>query len=291
VIIPTYNRVETAQLALGDVLAQNHESFEVIVVDDGSDDSTFEDLSRLAHPRLRVIRCDVNQGPALARNAGAAIAAGEWLTFLDDDDRVDDNWLATFDEHTHDPDVAVVCCDAVFVNQAGDVVGDARSRPLGPLYGDIVAQFAPATFAVRASLFEAVGAYDPQMTFGENYELGMRLGRACTERGWNVAVDDRRPMQWTRRRAPLSTPGVEARYGAAARLLEKYASELPADRDFLWWTLSIAGINAARLGNMHLARRHLWNALLVRPARTRSWLRFALSCSKPLAQRTWGAYR
>jgi glycosyltransferase involved in cell wall biosynthesis len=84
VVIPTYNRVEFLKRALSSVWTQRCTDYEVIVVDDGSNDGTWEYLRGLAG-KVRVLR-QSNAGPGAARNAGAKAARGDYLSFLDSDD-------------------------------------------------------------------------------------------------------------------------------------------------------------------------------------------------------------
>src|SRR5690348_9163223 len=89
VIIATYNRPAMLREALASVAAQRSENsaptFEVIVVDDGSTDGTWNDLSGAQCDTLRAVRT-ANRGPAAARNRGIALARGELIAFLDSDD-------------------------------------------------------------------------------------------------------------------------------------------------------------------------------------------------------------
>lgn len=83
VIVPTHDRAAFLAEALESVRVQTVTDFECIVVDDASTDPVvlpFDD------PRFRVIRRDVNGGPAAARNTGIVAAQGEYVAFLDDDD-------------------------------------------------------------------------------------------------------------------------------------------------------------------------------------------------------------
>jgi glycosyltransferase involved in cell wall biosynthesis len=83
VVIPTRNRRELLARALKSVRAQSSAPLEVIVVDDGSTDDTLEFLATQAD--VQVARSP-GRGPGAARNAGAGLAAGEYLAFLDSDD-------------------------------------------------------------------------------------------------------------------------------------------------------------------------------------------------------------
>jgi glycosyltransferase involved in cell wall biosynthesis len=87
VIIPTYNRAQLVTKAIESVLAQTYHDYEIIVVDDGSTDNTREVLEPYMN-RIKYLYQE-NLGPSAARNAGIRASRGEWIAFLDSDDR----WL------------------------------------------------------------------------------------------------------------------------------------------------------------------------------------------------------
>lgn len=87
VVIPAYNCASCAPQAVRSALAQQGVDVEVIVVDDGSTDGTWEALEAFGEQITRVRQ--TNGGPAKARNTGARLASGSWLAFLD----ADDEWL------------------------------------------------------------------------------------------------------------------------------------------------------------------------------------------------------
>jgi len=93
VVIPVYRGAATLERALRSVAAQTLLPAEVIVVDDASDDDTPERLAALGRQEwpfaLQLLRLPENKGPGEARNAGWAVATGEWVAFLD----ADDGWL------------------------------------------------------------------------------------------------------------------------------------------------------------------------------------------------------
>jgi glycosyltransferase involved in cell wall biosynthesis len=91
VIIPTWNRAAAVVEAVGDVLGQTEPNFEVLVCDDGSTDDTRTRLQAIADPRLVWLDGPRSGCPAAPRNRGIARAGGEWIAFLDSDDR----WLPT----------------------------------------------------------------------------------------------------------------------------------------------------------------------------------------------------
>lgn len=85
VIIPVYNREYEISRAVESVLKQNHASFEIIVVDDGSTDQTGSAVQSFGDLRIIYFRQE-NKERGAARNAGMNVASGEYITFLDSDD-------------------------------------------------------------------------------------------------------------------------------------------------------------------------------------------------------------
>lgn len=94
VIIPVYNKENYLEATLASVLQQPLDDMEVIAVNDGSTDASLAILTRLAEndPRVRIVDIP-NGGVSNARNVGLAHAAGEWIQFLDADDRLDAEYL------------------------------------------------------------------------------------------------------------------------------------------------------------------------------------------------------
>lgn len=87
VVVPLYNKRTVVARTLQSVLGQSFQSFEIIVVDDGSTDGGAE-AAAAADPRIVVVR-QANSGPGAARNRGLAMSRGNYVTFLD----ADDEWL------------------------------------------------------------------------------------------------------------------------------------------------------------------------------------------------------
>lgn len=92
VIIPTYNRVEFILLAIRSVLLQSYKNFELIVVNDGSTDETESVVATIKDDRLRYVYIQ-NSERGTARNTGVQMATGDYVTFLDSDDQLYDDYL------------------------------------------------------------------------------------------------------------------------------------------------------------------------------------------------------
>jgi len=95
VVVPLFNKATLVGRALKSVLAQTFTDFEVIVVDDGSTDESYDVVCRFSDPRIRVVRQD-NGGPGAARNRGVRESCADLLTFLD----ADDEWMPEFLERS-----------------------------------------------------------------------------------------------------------------------------------------------------------------------------------------------
>lgn len=94
VIIPVYNAEKTLAKCIESVLRQDVTQFELILVDDGSKDSSGDICNRYAakDSRVRVIHKE-NGGVSSARNRGLEVASGEWITFVDSDDSIGENFF------------------------------------------------------------------------------------------------------------------------------------------------------------------------------------------------------
>ena len=94
VMMPCFNAEQTLPMALASLRAQSHESWEAVVVDDGSSDGTWDALNDFGEPRLRLERFDTNRGRGAARQRCLEMARGDFLSFLDADDWLFPNKLA-----------------------------------------------------------------------------------------------------------------------------------------------------------------------------------------------------
>ncbi len=131
VIIPTFNRAATLPRAVESVLRQTHPAHEVIIVDDGSTDSTSHVVASLVAKdgRIRCIRQE-NLGAPAARNAGVAVAKGDYIAFQDSDDEWNEAFLARLLAlHTRPKFVAF--CSLRTIDTEGEAVnyGKPIARP------------------------------------------------------------------------------------------------------------------------------------------------------------------
>jgi len=89
IVIPSYNRKRTILTLIENLLHQDHDSYEIIIVDDCSPDDSADTIEAV-FPSVKVIRCKTNGGPAVARNAGIRLAQGDIIVGFDSDVSIDD---------------------------------------------------------------------------------------------------------------------------------------------------------------------------------------------------------
>lgn len=186
VITPAHNSAETIAAAVASVRAQTYGDWEHVVSDDASTDETASALERLAgeDPRLRVVRSDVNRGPAGARNLAVEQAGAELLAFLDADDRLLPNYLdrlvGLYDRAAAGGRrIGIVACNAYLVTASGRLPGtyaDRHGRADGATLTDVlrsnpifVSSLCPAD-AVRAA-----GGFSTECWGSEDHDLWLRI--------------------------------------------------------------------------------------------------------------------
>lgn len=178
IIIPCFNRAALIGRTIESALAEGPE-VEVIVVDDGSSDGSWDTIQSFAG--LRSIRTG-NRGPSAARNSGLAEARGQFVRFLDSDDRIIvGSTGALLAAARQVPEAHIPFGDAAIVDEEGRstdrrVYGFASYAP-GPLERHTLLSGAmPCWLPLfrRSTLLDA-GGFNERFSIGEDYELAIRL--------------------------------------------------------------------------------------------------------------------
>ena len=176
VIIPTYNRCDLVREAIASVVAQTYRDFEVIVVDDGSDDDTAEVVQEFAGVWYVY---QPNRGVAAARNHGVALSTGKLLAFLDSDDlwrpRKLETQVAFWTAH---PQACICQTEEVWLRHGVRVNPHNKHRkPAGDIFARSLARclVSPSAVMLRRELFERVGGFDENLPACEDYDLWLRI--------------------------------------------------------------------------------------------------------------------
>lgn len=182
VLIVTHNDELFVGAAIESVLAQTHNDFELVIVDDASTDRSREVAASYRDPRIRLLANPANRGAGASRNVGLAAIASEFVAELDGNDVATPERLAQqlayLDEH---PDVAVVGGQAVLIDVAGRRIG-TFTRPTTDLgirwCGIFQSPVIHSTVMYRRAIVrDALGGYEEPYHFGEDFDLWNRLAR------------------------------------------------------------------------------------------------------------------
>jgi glycosyltransferase involved in cell wall biosynthesis len=177
VIIPTYNRRAMLLEAIDSVLTQSTQSFELIVIDDGSTDGTAEQLTTLDRA-IRFERIE-HCGPGAARNRGVALARAPLLAFLDSDDL----WAPTKLERqlafmNANPDCAISQTNEIWIRNGRRVNPGLRHRKRsGAIFFDSLRTclISMSATMMRTELFRSLTGFDENMSAAEDYDLWLRI--------------------------------------------------------------------------------------------------------------------
>jgi len=188
VIIPTYNRKQLLSELLDSLYQQTlaHDLYEVIVVSDGSKDGTdkYMDEMQMKHENLRYLQ-QMNQGPATARNKGAALAISEIIAFTDDDCLVSPDWLEnivkTFEQKSILGIQGRTTTYRELKTPLTHQIDNQNGHPALPT----------CNAAFRKSAFETVGGFDCSFPFAHNEDADLawrikQLGEISFEKDVHV---------------------------------------------------------------------------------------------------------
>jgi glycosyltransferase involved in cell wall biosynthesis len=184
VIIPAYNAAKCIGEALTSVFEQTFPSFEIFVINDGSPDT--DDLERELQPYAAGIHylTQENRGAAAARNKGLRAAAGEFVAFLDADDKWAPNFLEKQIELLKGSNADLVFSDAVFFGESP--LAGRTFMELQPPHGDVtpekllaveVTVLTSTVLARKAPVME-VGLFDESFRRGHDFDLWLRLAKS-----------------------------------------------------------------------------------------------------------------
>jgi len=187
VVIPVYNGERYLAAAIDSVLTQTYQNFEIIVVDDGSKDSTPEILQQYGD-RIRAVY-QTNQGVALARNHGIKLAQGEWIAFLDADDvLLPDKLSAQLALAAKHPQLGIIHSGWRRVSATGELLMEVEPwHDIPQLTLESWLRWKPvlpSAMLFRRSWLEKSGGFDPRFPPAEDTELVLRLSAMGCEADW-----------------------------------------------------------------------------------------------------------
>jgi len=277
VIIPVYNGEKTIQETIESVLNQTFTDFELIVINDGSQDATLEIVERIQDPRLKAFSY-TNAGQATSRNRGISHACGEYISFIDADDLWTPDKLEAQLRALQDNSQAAV---AYSWTKCIDELGNFSRRGSHiSVNGDVYAKLLLIDFIengsnplIRAQAIAEVGGFDESMTPSEDRDLWLRLAA----RYHFVAVPS--PQVLYRQSANSASANILRMEAASLRVIEQAFSQAPEFLQYLkqsslaniYKGLTFKALESPLDRQRGLtAARLLWNAVKNDPALLRS---------------------
>ena len=176
IVLPVHNDKEYIGAAVEAILGQSVRDFELIIVDDASDDATKEALARFHDPRIRILTSTKQQGIAASRDAGVRAASGELLFFTDSDCVVDRDWLRQGVDAFATPDTAAVegltyYIDANYTPSLADKLPGTTKTP---------SQYMTCNMAYRTFIFREPGMLDPALVHHSDRDLAFQILKSHT---------------------------------------------------------------------------------------------------------------
>jgi len=251
VVVCTYNGARTIRDCLDGLEQLAYPDYEVIVVDDGSTDSTAAIACQYDY---RLIRTE-NRGLANARNTGLKAATGEIVAYIDDDAYPDPHWLTYLAARFLSTSHAAVGGPNLAPPGDGPIAECIARAPGGPVHvllSDCEAEHIPGcNMAFRKACLEAIGGFDPQFrTAGDDVDVCWQL----QERGWTLGFSPA-AMVWHHRRNSLRTYWKQQiGYGRAEAMLERKWPEKYNGPGHVRWAGRIYGSGLTRALRWRRAR-------------------------------------
>ena len=180
IVLPTYNCAAFLPHSIGSILAQIYNSYEIIVVDDGSTDNTKEVLYPFMQ-RIKYILLEQNKGLPTARNIGILSAHGKYIAFIDADDLWLPEKLQTDIEYfeTH-PEVSMVYSKHLNIDQNGRMLDEASQKrlPSGNIFTQLFSEqnfIITSSVVVRKEIFETTGLFYEQLSNCQDWDMWLRI--------------------------------------------------------------------------------------------------------------------
>ena len=185
VLIPSFNRLHSLSVAVESVLAQSHfekegwvlnRDYELIVVDDGSDDGTAEYVGRV-YPDVQLL-VQNNRGVSAARNAGLGVAQGEWIALLDSDDSWMPEKLSVQFDAIDETGLAVCHTQEIWIRKGVRVnQHNKHQKHGGMIYAHCLplCAMSPSSILIHRDVFSKVGGFDEGLPACEDYDLWLRI--------------------------------------------------------------------------------------------------------------------
>ena len=177
VIIPTFNRRKTLRRAIESVRNQSLSPYEILIIDDGSNDGTKEWVKE-SFQDIKYIYQN-NQGVSSARNKGIKYAYGDWIAFLDSDDE----WLPSklYEQVKaigSNPEIKFFHTNEIWIRNGVRVNQMKKHKKHGGYIFEKcldICRVSPSSVLIKKEIFDDIGTFDESLRVCEDYDLWLRI--------------------------------------------------------------------------------------------------------------------
>lgn len=276
VIIPTYNRAHLIKRSIKSVLDQTYQNFEVIVVDDGSTDSTKEIVESFNESRIKYIKHKQNKGTAAARNTGIKYSKSDFIAFQDSDDE----WLPeklekemkAFENST--VNVGVIYSGIWYLkdNEKRYVPYSQITKKEGNIHNELLTgNFVSGLSVIRKTCFEKVGLFNENLPSLEDWELYIRISKYFCFK----FIDEPLAIAY------CSSDSASTNYSNLTKsselIIKKHFEYFNKSKEILATNYANIGLYAFLDGEKKKSRKYLRNAIIANPLKLRYLAAFILS--------------
>ena len=276
IVIPTYNRARLLSRAIQSVLNQTYSNFELIIVDDCSNDCTESVVKGFHDDRIRYIRHEKNQGAATARNNGIMAAKGEYIAFQDSDDE----WLPTklekqvnaFNSAPSDRGVVYTSFWLIDNGKKTLVPSSHVKQTEGKISDELLETnfVSTPTAVVRKECFEKVGMFANIPRF-QDWELWLRISKYYSFK------HIREPLVNSYRQPDSISRRIDALVLARKYILFRYYDAISEKPKILGRHYSDIGIFLCSKGDIKAGRKYFFKAVSANPFNAKLLLRIVAS--------------
>jgi len=282
IIIPTYNNAHLINHTIDSVLDQTYKNYEIIIVDDGSNDDTETIVANKINlfEAINYFRKE-NGGVSSARNLGVKNSKGKYLIFLDSDDVLVKESLQDFYSIAIGDVYDIIFSDVLKINKknktqlrinATDPYGISKGKGL----------YLAGAFCIKKTFFNKINGYDENIKYGENTELKFRIDAENPQRSYtkkiSIIYNDRDSGQ---------SKNLINKIHSNDYILEKhkqYFIKYPKVKQFYFQNTAIAQI---RLRLYSDSKKNIINAWLSYPKNYKTFIRMILIHLPLLARKIW----
>ncbi|RLD50552.1 MAG: hypothetical protein DRI94_08330 [Bacteroidetes bacterium] len=178
IILPVYNAEKYLKFAIDSVLSQTYEKFELIIINDGSTDSSFEIIKSYSDNRIKLINHNNNIGYVYRLNEGIEISKGVFIARIDSDDIWKTNKLSeqikAFEKNTN---LFFIATDFNMIDKNGKVISIVKNSKYSNIKNNILKKslICHSSIIFKKDICKSIGIYNENIKYAEDYNYWIRI--------------------------------------------------------------------------------------------------------------------